>query len=288
VLKTSSGKLRRSATRDAYVRGTLGRRRSVRRQWADLLLTAGTSRLAHAAGRTGRLLFTAYAAALMTLTLPLLWGYLLLLPAGRRADRAARRWSRLALALCGLGPRVSGLDRLRGLRSGILVANHASYLDAIVLMAAIPADFRFVAKRRLAEYPLIGTVIRKARHATIEKADVSGRLAGAADIAGYVQDDRLLVIFPEGTFRRAPGLLPFRLGAFKASVEARRPIVPIAIRGTRRVLPDGTWLLRRGPIDVTVTAPLEPQAQGWPEIVRLRDAARRAIARESGETLTGS
>jgi 1-acyl-sn-glycerol-3-phosphate acyltransferase len=86
------------------------------------------------------------------------------------------------------------------------------------------------------------------------------------------------MIFPEGTFVRAPGLLPFRLGAFKAAVETGRPIIPIAIAGTRRLLPDGSWVFRHGPIEVTIGAPLQPRGDGWPEMVRLRDAAREAIA----------
>ena len=71
-----------------------------------------------------------------------------------------------------------------------------------------------------------------------------------------------MLVFPEGTFFRPPELLPFRLGAFKAAVDTERPIVPIALRGTRSVLPDGTWLFRRAPIDVTISAPLVPAGAG--------------------------
>ncbi len=283
VLKTSSGKIRRAATRDAYVHGTLGRGASATGQSIALLTESLAARAARFAGWTGRVLFTGYVLIVLLLTLPLLWAYLLVVSPGRHADRAAKRWSRLALRLCGLRLRVTGLEHLTGVRSGILVANHASYIDPIVLMAAIRTDFRFIAKRRLADYPLIGTVIRKAGHATIEKADVSQRLAGAEEIATLLGNDDLLMIFPEGTFFRPEGLLPFRLGAFRAAVDRGRPIVPLAIRGTRRILPDETWLFRHGPIDVTIGAPLQPQAHGWQEMVRLRDAARDAIARDAGE-----
>ncbi len=283
VLKTSSGKIRRAATRDAYVNGQLGRGRSGIRQSIGLLGDAITGSAARFGSRAGRVLYTGYVAVVVLLTLPILWAYLLLVPPGRHADHAVKWWSRLALTLCGLRPRVEGLHNLAGVRSGILVANHASYIDSIVLMAAVPADFRFIAKQRLADYPLIGTVIRKAGHATIEKADVSQRLAGAGEIVRLLGDEDLLMIFPEGTFFRPEGLLPFRLGAFRAAVDNGRPIVPIAMRGTRRVLPDGTWLFRPGPIDLTIGAPLQPRGQGWPEMVRLRDAARDEIARGTGE-----
>jgi 1-acyl-sn-glycerol-3-phosphate acyltransferase len=167
--------------------------------------------------------------------------------------------------------------------SGILVANHASYVDSIVVMAALPVDFHFVAKRALAEYPLIGTVIRKAEHLTIEKAGLSDRLAGTDEVERRLRDGERLMIVPEGTFVRASGLLPFRLGAFRAAVDTGRPIVPVAIAGTRHVLPAGTWLLRHGPITLTIGAPIGPRAQGWPEMVRLRDAAVEHIGLASGE-----
>jgi 1-acyl-sn-glycerol-3-phosphate acyltransferase len=78
---------------------------------------------------------------------------------------------------------------------------------------------------------------------------------------------------------RARGLLPFRLGAFKAAVEAGCPIVPIGIRGTRDILPADTWRPRRGAVHVTVGAPLQPAGEGWREMVRLRDLVRSEIAR---------
>lgn len=288
VLKTPSGKIRRGAIRDAYSKGTLGARQPVAWQWSGLVVADLLARARRLAGWSGRLIFTSYILVVVLGTLPVLWSYLLILPPGRRADRATKRWSRLALTLCGLRPQVTGLANLNGLRSGILLANHASYIDAIVLMAAIPADYRFIAKRALADYPLIGTVIRKAEHSTIEKSRMVERLAGADELTRRLHEGELLMVFPEGTFVRSPGLLPFRLGAFRAAVDAGRPIVPVAIRGTRYVLPDGTWLFRRGTIDVTIGAPHQPERQGWPEMVRLRDRALDDIARGCGESAGAS
>jgi 1-acyl-sn-glycerol-3-phosphate acyltransferase len=168
--------------------------------------------------------------------------------------------------------------------SGILVANHASYLDPLVIMAAIPGEFHFAAKRGLTRYPILGTVIQRGGHATIEKADMTNRLEGADEVARRVRQGQRLVVFPEGTFRRGTGLLPFHLGAFRAAVDTGRPIVPVAIAGTRHVLPDGAWLLRHGAITVTISAPLEPRARGWPEMVRLRDDAVGIISHGCGET----
>jgi 1-acyl-sn-glycerol-3-phosphate acyltransferase len=285
VLKTPSGKIRRSAIRNAYLGGTLGRRRSVVLQQVRLAAADVGARLARAADTLGRLAFTAYVVTIVVPTLAMLWGYLVLSPRGRAADRAVKWWSRQALRACGLQPKVSGIEHLAGVGAAILATNHASYIDAVVLMAAIPTDFRFLAKRRLADYPVIGTVIRRVGHVTVEKATVAQQLSGADILGDLLREGRQVVVFPEGTFFRSPEVLPFRLGAFRAAVDTGWPIVPIAVRGTRHVLPDGAQLFRHGPIHVIIGAPLVPEAQGWPEMVRLRDKARTIIAQGTGERM---
>jgi 1-acyl-sn-glycerol-3-phosphate acyltransferase len=286
VLKTSSGKIRRGATRDAYVRGTLGRRTSPTVQWVSLFSAAVGVRARTVSRALGRAVLTCWIVVLLAFTLPVLWLSLILLPPGSRANRAAALWSRVMVALSSLRLRVTGLEHVRDVQTGLLVANHASFIDPIVLMAVLPRSFKFIAKRQLADYPLIGTVIEKAGHLKIERGDLSMRLQGAEEVVEQLRAGSLLVVFPEGTFARSPGLLPFRLGAFKAAVETRTPVVPVAIRGTRRVLPDGTWWFRRAPIDVTIGTPLNPEQTGWPEMVRLRDMARNFIASGSGESPT--
>jgi 1-acyl-sn-glycerol-3-phosphate acyltransferase len=284
VLKTSSGKIRRSAMRAAYLNRTLGTHRSIVSQRGRLFAGAMGAWIRRSAEWLGRAIFTGWILLVLVVSLPALWGYLASRRPGRHADRAAKWWSRFALTVCGVRPRVVGLEHLNALGSAVLVANHASYIDPIVLMAAIPVAFHFVAKRALLQYPLIGTVLRKAEHLTIEKAGLSDRLAGADEVERRLRDGERLVIFAEGTFVRRPGLLPFRLGAFRAAVDTGRPVVPVAVAGTRRVLPDGTWLFRHAPITVTIGAPVEPRAEGWPEMVHLRDAALDHIARACGES----
>jgi 1-acyl-sn-glycerol-3-phosphate acyltransferase len=288
VLKTSSGKLRRSATRDAYVSGRLGHRRAISLQWGALALTRAATMGTRVCQGAVRAAYTSYLAALMLLTLPPLMALLRLLPPGPFADRAVRRWCWYAVKATALEPQVTGLEYLRAAGPAILACNHASYIDSVVLMAALPTDFRFVAKRALSAYPVTGTVIRAAGHLTIEKADVSGRLTGADEMTARLAAGDSLLVFPEGTFVRSPGILPFRLGAFRAAAAAGRPVVPIALRGTRHVLPDGNWLLHRGTIHLAIGEPITTAGASWGDIVRLRDAVRARIARDAGEPLVHS
>jgi 1-acyl-sn-glycerol-3-phosphate acyltransferase len=119
----------------------------------------------------------------------------------------------------------------------------------------------------------------------VERADLARSVADAERVGAELGAGAALLFFPEATFVRRPGVLPFRLGAFKVAVEAGCPVIPVALHGTREILPADRWLPRRRPITVTVGAPLRPESHGWPEMVRLRDAARAAIARGSGEPL---
>jgi 1-acyl-sn-glycerol-3-phosphate acyltransferase len=112
----------------------------------------------------------------------------------------------------------------------------------------------------------------------VERAEPARSAADAARATERLRGGVSLLVFPEGTFVRAPGLRPFRLGAFKAAAEARRPVVPIGIRGTREILPADTWLPRPGPITIAIGPPIAPAGDGWPEMVRLRDLTRAAIA----------
>ncbi len=289
VLKTSSGKVRRGATRQAYVSGALARgRRSARRQWARLLLEDLAARGGRLAGRTAALAYGGYVAALLLLTLPALWGLLLLAPRGRRADRIVRLWCRLILTFSGYPLRVEGAENLLGTGPAVLAANHASYLDSVVLLAALPEEIAFVAKRELTSWPLVGTVIRKVGHLPVERADLARSVADAERATALLRAGTSLLFFPEGTFVRQAGILPFRLGCFKAAVETGRPLIPVTIRGTREILPNGTWLPRRGAITVAIGAPMKPEGVGWQEMVRLRDQVRAEICRRSGEPPVGS
>jgi len=229
--------------------------------------------------------FTAYVGLVGALTLPALWLLARLLPPGQRVDRVVRRWCRMAFALAGCPLRLDGASHLQGLERAVLVANHSSYLDSVALLATLPIDCRFVAKRELLRWPVVGTVIARAGHLTVARVDRPASVADAERATTVLRGGTSLLVFPEGTFVRERGILPFRLGAFKATVETGTPVVPVAIDGTRRMLPADAWLLRRGPVVVAIGRPLTARAASWQEMVRLRDEAREEIARHTGEPL---
>ncbi|AYH43261.1 AMP-binding protein [Azoarcus sp. DN11] len=283
VLKTSSGKIRRAATRELYQSGVLGRQHSVRVQMLRLAALAAARSTRQALQRAGAALWAAWA-----------WGILVLLAvpvwlAVATLRRPAAGWhlshigARLLAALTGIRIDVRGLANLPAAAPCIVVANHSSYLDGLVAAAALPRPFVFVAKRELLDSAIARRFLRGLGTEFIERFAVQDSADAAQRLAERARLGAALCYFPEGTFMRRPGLQEFHLGAFLAACAAELPVVPVTIRGTRTVLPDGTWLPRRGPITVTIGRPILPQGKDWSAALALRDAARRDILEHCGE-----
>jgi 1-acyl-sn-glycerol-3-phosphate acyltransferase len=282
IPKTSSGKIRRNSTRELYLQGALERgSTSAAAQWARLVARDVAWR-GSAAVRGARLrLFTMWAWTAMAVLVPFLWIGLALSRDRAAARRVIAAAARLVLRLgrCTVDVAGRGRDGLAADHPAVIVANHASYLDVVVLLSLLPVGVRFAAKARLASYPVLGLLLRRAAYLLVRR----GSAPVAQDLAATLREGESLCMFPEGTFRRAPGIMPFRLGAFQAAVETGRPVVPVALAGTRAIWPDGTLLLRPGRVTVTVGEPIVASGAGWPAIVQARDAARTTIAAHAGE-----
>jgi 1-acyl-sn-glycerol-3-phosphate acyltransferase len=144
-------------------------------------------------------------------------------------------------------------------------------------MAALPPDVAFVAKREFVASPLLGLMLRRLGCVFVERHDMHEAATGERELQAHLHGGGSLVVFPEGTFRRDPGLLPFHMGAFSAAAAANAVVVPVAIRGARTMLPDGAVLPRPAAIDVILGEPLSPDEAGWRAAVKLRSCARQHI-----------
>jgi 1-acyl-sn-glycerol-3-phosphate acyltransferase len=288
VLKTSSGKLRRAACRELYERGALGERpRSVGWQLARLATQSAVARARRSVSAAEATLWSAWAWAVFGLVALAAWTVVLLLRTPHARRRALRVLARRGFALAGVGITALGAEELPD-RPCIVVANHSSYADALVLAAVLPPHFAFAAKDDLASAPLLGGPLRRIGTAFVARSEDERGALGARALQARVVAGESLVFFPEGTFQRAAGLLPFKLGAFAVAATARAPVVPVAIRGTRNLLRAGRWLPRRGAVEVRFAAAIDPAGGEWTEIVALRDAARRTLLALTGEPDLGA
>ncbi|HVR72672.1 MAG TPA: AMP-binding protein [Vicinamibacteria bacterium] len=284
IPKTSSGKIRRAATRDLYLGGALGRRPPGHRlARARVVAGAVLAPVRRWLGTLARAVYAAYLAALAVPIVALLWPVAVLWPGRKAALACGRLGARMLLRLGGIRVAVEGLQSLPPAGPLVLASNHASYADVPVLMASLPAGFRFVAKKEVLRWPLVGRFVRKAGHLTVDRFDVRQGVADAAGVARALAAGEVVLFFPEGTFTAAAGMRPFRLGAFKAAAEAGVPVVPIAVRGTRQVLGVGGALPRPGRVRLWIGSPLRAEGEGWRGMVALRDLTADQIADRCGE-----
>ena len=209
---------------------------------------------------------------------------LAVLPGVERRRAAARGAARTYLRLAGLPLTVKFPERLPPGQC-VVVCNHASYLDGIVLTAALPPRFAFVIKREMAAVPLAGALLRRLGSEFVERFDRGRGARDARRVLRNASEGRSLVFFPEGTFTRQPGLLGFHTGAFASASRAGCPLVPAVVRGTRRALAPNRPLPLPGPVELEILAPLTARADVPDDraIADLRDRARAAMLAALGE-----
>jgi 1-acyl-sn-glycerol-3-phosphate acyltransferase len=281
VLKTSSGKIRRSACRELYERGALGAPgRAVWVQVARVALGGVGVSAKRWAREAGRAVYAGYAWTVFAVGITVALVGAALLPTGRTRWRVTRALARGGFRLTGIPIVIQGRPPSRG--PVVFAVNHSSYLDVLVLAAVLPGT-SFVAKRELANVSIARFFLRRLGTEFVERFD---RQRGAEDTERLVeaaQHGRSLVMFPEGTFGRAAGLRPFRMGAFVVAAQTHTPIVPVALRGTRSILRAGSWLPRWGAVSVSIGQPIAPRGGDWSAALALRDAVRRELLARCGE-----
>jgi 1-acyl-sn-glycerol-3-phosphate acyltransferase len=169
--------------------------------------------------------------------------------------RIARRGARIFFRSIGSPVKVEG-DPVAMHYPCVVVANHASYLDGIILTAALPAGFTYLIKREMASVPIAGFVLRRLGSAFVDREDLLDRKRIARSLLGLAKNGDALGFFPEGTFDASPGLKPFQLGAFSAASRANLPVVPIVIYGARHKLPARQLLPAPGGLRVRICEPI--------------------------------
>ena len=283
VPKTSSGKIRRTASRDLYRGGRFGA--APRPWWWQLARLAGAT-LAPSGrrwrGAAGAALYAAYWWGVVGLVGGVTWPVVVALPSRAARWSVVRAVARIVLRLTGARLSVFGRDHLVP-GGAVLVANHASYLDGLALIAALPGETAFAVKHELAERFFAGLFLRRLGALFVERFDVERGIADTAHACSAAAAGARLLFFPEGTLTRRPGLLDFRLGAFLVAAEAGVPVVPVTLHGTRSILRGNQWFPRRGTVAVEVAPAVAPEGNDFAAALRLRDAARAAILSRCGE-----
>ena len=282
VPKTSSGKLRRAFARERFESGRLALRpQPLWRQLLRLSIAGLRPQFRRTTRTLSEYLYAGWWWCVIVFIGTALWTTLLLLPLSSWRWALTHRMARTAFWLMGIRLDVTGAwPKATGV---VIVSNHASYLDGLVLAAVIPGEPAFIAKKELEPQFFAGPFLGKLGALFVDRADPEGGVEDVNKALDAAQAGRMLVFLSEGTFTRAPGLLPFRLGAFVIAARQHLSILPLTLRGTRSILRSDQWFPRRGAVSVTVGPLFSPDGSDFDAAVRLRDKVRAEILANCGE-----
>jgi 1-acyl-sn-glycerol-3-phosphate acyltransferase len=188
----------------------------------------------------------------------------------RASYRVSQLWVWANLIACGVRVHAHRLSTLDPGRAYVFMSNHVSQYDILAVVAALEEfQLRWVAKKELTRIPVFGWALRHAGHIIIDRSDHEQAIASLRAARTQMADGISVMIFPEGT-RGVTGqpLLPFKKGGFMLALETGFPIVPLAIRGSGRILPRGSMSPRRGDIDVVVGPPIPVAGLDRDELMR--------------------
>lgn len=191
---------------------------------------------------------------------------------GRLQHCCARIWARLILWTSGVSVKINGLENLKAGVPYVLCVNHQSHMDIPIILAALPLQFRFAAKKPLFRYPFLGWHLRRSGHVPVDRENPHAAVKSLRDAASTIKHGTPVVIFPEGGTSRDGNIKPFKGGGFMLATKSMARVVPVTIRGSRAVLVPKTYHVRGGAVEVIVGNPISVEGLSTAELVnRVRD-----------------
>ena len=175
---------------------------------------------------------------------------------GRVQQRIARLWAKGLLWGCGCSLSVRGADNLRKCPVAVYASNHTSYMDTPVIFAALPFQFRILAKKELWPIVFIGWYLGRSGQIPIDTVNPRTTLSSLGVGVKALRSGMPLFVFPEGARTPTGELQTFLSGAAYLAVRAQVPIVPISLSGVFDLLPIHTRHLYPGELTLTVGEPI--------------------------------
>jgi len=169
----------------------------------------------------------------------------------------------LAMKVVRFGNRVSGVRvRVEGVENipsapCIFVANHASNIDPVAFIPAIPRRVAILVKRELFRIPIFATAMRCAQFVSVDRSDKEAAAASVDAAVRELKEGVSFAVFAEGTRSPDGRLRPFKKGAFVMAIQGGAWIVPVSIAGTQHLLRKGEWAIRPGDATIRFGTPVD-------------------------------
>jgi 1-acyl-sn-glycerol-3-phosphate acyltransferase len=178
-------------------------------------------------------------------------------PGENKVHKIANLWARMLLWLTNTRVDVIGKENVLMEKPQIFMANHQSDFDILIVLAYIPGQFRWIAKKELFKIPVFGKAMRNAGYIEIDRQNHEKALKSLDEAAQKIREGKSVVTFPEGTRSRDGKIRPFKQGMFHLAIQAGVPIVPISIIGAHEIMPKRTLKLKPGRITMVIDRPVD-------------------------------
>lgn len=197
---------------------------------------------------------------------------------GKAQHRIAQLWARALVRVSGCRLTVCGAENLTRFPVAVFAANHTSYMDTPVIFAALPFQFRILAKKELWRMAFIGWYLNRSGQIAIDTANAHATLASLGAAVKALRGGMPLFVFPEGGRTEDGGLRGFQSGAAYLAIRTQVPLVPIALHGVYDLLPIHTHHFYPGELTLTAGEPIETQGMNLRQIDELTGRLKASIA----------
>ena len=197
---------------------------------------------------------------LLTIVVAILVSLFSICGASRFAGRyVARPWGRIILWITPAKVVRKGLECIQAQQSYVVIANHQSTYDILVMYGYVPLDFKWVMKIELRKVPFLGFACEKMGHIYVDRSNRKASIKAMESAKSQLIDGTSVVFFPEGTRSSGCDLRPFKKGAFRMAKDLQLPLLPVSISGADDVLKSGGLMITPGRINLTFHSPITVQ-----------------------------
>lgn len=187
-------------------------------------------------------------------------------------------WARLVARLTPMAVTVNGGEHADPQRSYVVVCNHQSQYDILLVYGWLKLNLKWVMKKELRKIPGLGLGCEKAGHIFVDRSNPRAARTAVMEALERLGNGVGILFFVEGTRSSDGRLLPFKKGAYRLAVEQQLPILPVTVSGTRNIMPARTLRLFPGHGTLTIHPPIETAGLGLTDIEQLMEQSRVAIA----------
>lgn len=186
-------------------------------------------------------------------------------------------WAKLTAYASIISVDVNGRENVDPKQSYVIVANHQSAYDIIVIYGWMGIDFRWVMKQEMRKIPFLGYACYRIGHVYIDRKNKLAAIKSLEAAKERIHSGTSVFFFPEGTRTESSALSPFKKGAFKMALDLGLPVLPVTLNGADKIMPTKTLDLMPGHVDIVIHPPISTDGMSDNDIETLMQKSYEAI-----------